>query len=187
MFLVSCFASSNFHCWEKGTSQTWSKKRPYTTLWWNGCNVWMWVLCVHIEMLRMLNIIKFCLSDIIVVWRAWTLSPGKRTIQWVLGVLMGITLGKITSLHKQDEFAMTEIRVTVCNTVNGALITVQDLHLNPASNSYSGPVYPSRALAALLYIPLVTTNLVATTVICFRAWYIVLREVSAQMHAYTCF
>jgi hypothetical protein len=36
---------------------------------------------------------KYCLSDLIVVWRAWELWPGNRYIRWALGIFMTATLG----------------------------------------------------------------------------------------------
>lgn len=118
----------------------------------------------------MLNDLQYCLSDIVVVWRAWALWPGNRMIQWVLGVFMGITFGTKTIYVPIFLYGSNKPPYprpfSVCTMVNAALCTVKDLETTPGPES----VYSPGVLAEILYIPLLATNILATAIICYRAW-----------------
>jgi len=56
--------------------------------------------CTRILILVML--FQYCLSDLIVVWRAWALWPGSRFVRWGLGSVMAVTAGVFDSSHTID-------------------------------------------------------------------------------------
>ena len=43
------------------------------------------------------DVSQFCLSDLVVVWRAWALWPDSRLIRWMLGAITDVTAGNGTS------------------------------------------------------------------------------------------
>jgi hypothetical protein len=55
-----------------------------------------------------------------------------------------------------------------CTSTSAVLITVQNLTEDP--DGLSGVMYSDNALGALLYIPLLATNVIATILICYKAW-----------------
>jgi len=50
------------------------------------------------------------------------------------------------------------------------MTTIQSLRNGPAGG-LTGLLLPESALKALLYTPLMTTNVLATMLICYKAWY----------------
>lgn len=59
--------------------------------------------------------------------------------------------------------------------VNVALLTAQNVQYDIYSDS--GPVYlPSVLTQLMYYVPLLTTNLVATALICYKAWCVIYIE-----------
>ena len=83
-----------------------------------------------------------------------------------MGITLGIFIAFALAMHAYEPPPI------VCTIVNATLSTVENLQFTP-DPEYFGPMYPPSALRALLYIPLVSTNLVATALICYKAWYVV--------------
>lgn len=120
-------------------------------------------------MISRADLCQYCLSDMIVVWRACVLWPGNRTIRWVLGLCMVAALGKILHTPVADDSTLTEHPLIACTTVNAVMTTIKDLQFEPIPHYYAG-IYSRDALKGFLYIPLIATNFLATTCICYRAW-----------------
>lgn len=59
---------------------------------------------------------------------------------------------------------------TVCTIVNTILITIQNARFNPEHSSDA--LYPPNKLRPLLYVPLLATNILATALICYKAWFV---------------
>lgn len=59
----------------------------------------------------------------------------------------------------------------VCTTTNAIIVTVDSLRAVP-SGSPSELMLPPSAQRSLLYIPLMGTNILATLLICYKAWYV---------------
>ena len=61
--------------------------------------------------------------------------------------------------------------IQACTTANAIMITVDTLRAIDDVNA-NGPLYSKSALRALLYIPLLSTNVLATLLICYKAWWV---------------
>lgn len=87
---------------------------------------------------------------------------------------MGTTLGETISALSEIDSSLTRISSIVCTVVNAALTAVQaqDSPQFDASSVNSGLMYSPSALRILLYVPFITTNLLATVVIIYKAWYV---------------
>jgi len=114
---------------------------------------------------------QYCLSDLIVVWRAWALWPGSRFVRWVLGSVMAITAGMfliaLTRLTPHSQFYLYE----VCTITNAIILSVGNLRGLTTSGS-NGPLITESASRALLFVPLMVTNVLATLLICYKAWHV---------------
>ena len=59
----------------------------------------------------------------------------------------------------------------VSTTVYAVLLTVDSFRVE-LPNGSNDLLLPASALRALLYIPLMSTNVFATLLICYKAWYV---------------
>lgn len=66
-------------------------------------------------------------------------------------------------MNSSEITAYAEIYWIVCTSVSAALGTV---NIMPRFE----PIYSPSALTAMLLVPLITTNVLATALICYRAW-----------------
>jgi len=117
-------------------------------------------------------IFQYCLSDCVVVWRAWALWPGNKCVRWILGISTAATLGE-TSILFGSLMIFKPRFLLASTTTNVILMTVQQYLKYDIDLDNSGPIYPLNTLRALLYIPLIVTNALATALICYKAWYVV--------------
>jgi hypothetical protein len=92
---------------------------------------------------------------------------------------MGVTLGEI-NIHviipQNISFIMRSLFLSVCTMVNAALSTVEHIHVIQ-NLEHSGALYPPNTLRAILFIPLIATNVLATASICSKAWCVFLLRV----------
>jgi len=56
--------------------------------------------------------------------------------------------------------------------VTSAIMVTLDNFEMPTTTSSTVSLYPDSALRALFYVPLMGTNILATSLICFKAWYV---------------
>ena len=88
----------------------------------------------------------------------------------MLGIVMTITTSRSIPHTLVGLFSVSSV-IQVCTATNAIVMTISSLG-SPTEAGPNGLLLPESALRALLFIPLMATNVLATLLISYTAWYV---------------